>query len=110
MDFGIAIALGVLGSLHCAAMCGPLLLALPVSSGQPGRFLAGRMVYQLGRISTYCLLGVIAGLLGKSVFVAGLQRWISIVLGVAILAGFLLAKKFAVSAPVTRMVLQLKTA
>jgi sulfite exporter TauE/SafE len=28
MDFGIAIVLGLLGSLHCAAMCGPLMLAL----------------------------------------------------------------------------------
>ena len=31
MDFGIAFALGLLGSLHCAAMCGPLMLALPAA-------------------------------------------------------------------------------
>ncbi len=36
MDFTIAIALGVFGSLHCAAMCGPLLLALPVPRAVPG--------------------------------------------------------------------------
>ncbi len=110
MDFGIAFALGLLGSLHCAAMCGPLMLALPAPSGVAGRFLAGRIFYQLGRIATYCLLGVVAGLIGKSIFLAGLQRWLSIALGISILIGFLLSKKVALSAPVVRLVMQLKSA
>lgn len=110
MDFAFAIALGLLGSLHCAAMCGPLLLVLPAPAGGAGRFIAGRIVYQIGRITTYCLLGVLAGLIGKSIFVAGLQRWLSIALGVAILAGFFLSKKVALSKPVVRLVTQLKSA
>ena len=111
MDFGIAIALGLLGSLHCAAMCGPLLLALPAPVGAgAGRFIAGRIFYQLGRIATYCLLGVGAGLVGRSIFLAGLQRWLSIALGVAILLGFLISKKVAVSAPAVRLVARLKSA
>ncbi len=110
MDFGIAFALGLLGSLHCAAMCGPLMLALPAPSGGAGRFLAGRIFYQLGRIATYGLLGVAAGIIGKSIFLAGLQRWLSIALGVSILIGFLLSKKVALSAPVVRLVMQLKSA
>jgi len=108
MDFGIAFLLGFLGSLHCAAMCGPLMLALPVPPGGPARFLAGRLVYQLGRIITYCLLGVVAGLVGKSLFVAGFQRWLSISLGLTVLAGFLISKRVAVSAPVVRLVGKLK--
>jgi hypothetical protein len=110
MDFGIAIALGLAGSLHCAAMCGPLLLALPVPPGGPGRFLAGRVIYQVGRVATYCLLGGVAGLLGRSLLLAGFQRWLSISLGVAILLGFLLSRKVAVAAPVVRLVARLKTA
>jgi uncharacterized protein len=110
MDFGIAFALGLLGSLHCAAMCGPLMLALPVMPGSATRFLAGRIFYQLGRVTTYGLLGVIGGLVGKSIFLAGLQRWVSIALGAAILIGFLLSRRIALSAPVTRFVLRLKTA
>jgi sulfite exporter TauE/SafE len=109
MEFGIAIALGLLGSLHCAAMCGPLLLALPVAPGSPGRFIAGRVMYQFGRVITYCLLGVVAGLVGKSIALAGFQRWLSIALGVAILLGFLISKKVAVSAPVVHFVSRLKT-
>ena len=110
MDFGIALALGLLGSLHCAAMCGPLMLALPVSPGGAGRFIAGRIFYQLGRIATYCLLGVVAGIIGKTIFLAGLQRGLSIALGLAILLGFFISKKIAVSAPVVRLVARLKSA
>ena len=110
MDFGIALALGLLGSLHCAAMCGPLMLALPVTPGGAGRFVVGRIIYQLGRVTTYCLLGIVAGLIGKSIFLVGLQRWLSIVLGVAILTGFLVYKKVSVSAPVVRLVARLKFA
>ena len=110
MDFGIAFALGLLGSLHCAAMCGPLMLALPVPPGGAGRFVAGRIVYQLGRVATYCLLGVVAGLVGKSLFVAGFQQWLSIALGLAVLAGFLVSKRVALSAPVVHLVSWLKVA
>ena len=110
MDFGIAFALGLLGSLHCAAMCGPLMLALPVPAGGPARFMAGRIIYQLGRVATYCLLGVFAGLVGKSIFLAGFQRWLSIALGVAILAGWLVSKRISISAPVVRLVARLKAA
>lgn len=109
VEFGIAIALGLLGSLHCAAMCGPLLLALPANPGGPARFIAGRVVYQFGRIITYCLLGVIAGLVGKSIFLVGLQRSLSIGLGLAILLGFLVSKRVAVSAPVARLVGRLRS-
>ena len=110
MDIGIAFALGLLGSLHCAAMCGPLLLALPVPAGGAGRFIVGRLIYQSGRILTYALLGIFAGLAGRSIFLAGMQRWLSISLGVLLLLGFLVSKKIALSEPVNRLVLQLKSA
>ncbi len=110
MDYPIAIALGLIGSLHCVAMCGPLQLALPMPSGGAGRIILGRLIYQLGRITTYGLLGVIGGLAGKSIFLAGFQRWLSILLGIAVLAGFLVSKRVAVSAPVVRLVAKLKLA
>jgi len=110
MDFCIAFALGLFGSLHCVAMCGPLMLALPVPPGGPARFVVGRIIYQLGRVATYCLLGVVAGLVGKSIFLAGLQRSLSIGLGMAILLGFLISKKVSLAAPVVRLVATLKAA
>jgi sulfite exporter TauE/SafE len=91
-------------------MCGPLQLALPMPVAGTGRYIVGRTIYQLGRLATYCLLGGLAGLIGKSFFLTGLQRWLSITLGVAMFAGFFLSKKIAVSTPVTRMVGKLKLA
>ena len=110
MEYGIALALGLVGSLHCAAMCGPLLLALPIPAGGAGRFVAGRLIYQLGRIATYCLLGVVAGMVGRAAWAAGWQRWLSISLGVAILLGFLLSRRAAISAPAVWLVGWLKGA
>jgi len=110
MDFGLAFVLGFLGSLHCAAMCGPLLLALPVAAGGAGRFVAGRILYQLGRVLTYCVLGGVAGLVGQSFWLAGMQRGLSLGLGVMILVGFFLSRKLAISAPAIRWVAALKTA
>ena len=110
MDFGLAIALGLIGSLHCAAMCGPLQLALPIPPGGAGRVVLGRVLYQLGRVLTYALLGVVGGFIGKSMFLAGFQNGLSIALGVAVLAGFIISKRVAVSAPVVRPVAKLKIA
>jgi hypothetical protein len=110
MEFGIAIALGLAGSLHCAAMCGPLMLALPVPAGGAARALASRLVYQSGRVFTYCLLGSLAGAAGKTMLAAGAQRWLSIALGVAILLGLAFSKRFLLSAPVIGLVGRLKQA
>lgn len=109
MEFGIAFALGLIGSLHCAFMCGPLMLALPAAPGGATRFVIGRLAYQLGRVTTYAALGLVAGVAGKSFFVIGAQRGLSIALGAAILAGFFAASKFGASAPVARLVFVLKT-
>jgi len=108
MDLGIAFALGLLGSFHCAAMCGPLMLALPTLPRGSGGFVAQRIVYQLGRIATYCVLGIIAGLIGKSIFMFGLQRWLSISLGVAILAGLFASKRVVASTFIITLVKHLR--
>lgn len=104
-----AIALGLVGSLHCAGMCGPLALALPMTGSSRTTFVAGRLAYNLGRILTYCALGAVFGLLGQTIAFAGFQRWISIIAGVAILAGLLLSTRFATSLPVARFVTRIKS-
>jgi hypothetical protein len=110
MDLTIAIALGLVGSLHCAAMCGPLMLALPATGSRPAFFLAGRLAYQAGRVFTYCMLGLAAGLAGRTLLLAGAQRWLSIALGLVILGGFFLSRKVSVAAPVVSLVGRLKRA
>jgi sulfite exporter TauE/SafE len=108
MEIWTAFILGLVGSVHCAGMCGPLALALPASASGSGRFMAGRLAYNLGRILTYCLLGTVFGLAGKTLFLAGLQRWVSIVLGVVLLTSVVAVRKLALWRPVTVLMGQLK--
>ena len=79
-----AFILGLFGSLHCAGMCGPLALALPATGGNPVGYFLGRLAYNCGRIMTYCVLGFVFGLIGKSLVLAAAQEtghgWLWIVL------------------------------
>lgn len=59
--FYAAILLGLAGSLHCAGMCSPLMLA--VTSNKP--FLLTKVVYNSGRILTYGFLGMVAATFGS---------------------------------------------
>jgi sulfite exporter TauE/SafE len=88
-----AFIMGFVGSLHCAAMCGPLVLAMPVVGPGRAAILTSRVIYNSGRIATYSILGVIFGLLGKSLVLAGFQQWLSITAGVTMLAFVFLGHK-----------------
>jgi uncharacterized protein len=90
-----AFLLGFLGSFHCAGMCGPIALALPGNNLQRAKFLKGRFLYNGGRIITYSLLGVIFGIFGLTLSLAGLQQSISILSGVLILTFILLPGNFS---------------
>ncbi len=108
MDCWTAFILGLFGSLHCAGMCGPLALALPQTPGGAGSYALGRMAYNLGRVATYSLMGIVFGAFGKVLVLAGVQRWLSITLGIALLAGWFAAKKFPRWQPANAVVNQLK--
>ena len=109
MDLCTAFSLGLIGSLHCAGMCGPLALALPAAGNTTPGYVLGRVAYNAGRIITYCVLGIVFGLAGWTFLLAGLQRWVSIALGVALLLGLFASRKLALSRPVTAAVNQLKS-
>jgi sulfite exporter TauE/SafE len=110
MHLWTAFLLGFVGSAHCAGMCGPLALALPRGGGSRGIFLAGRVLYNLGRIVTYAGMGAVFGILGQGVALAGLQRWVSLALGAVILLGVFVSPRFANTIPMTRAVSWLKAA
>ena len=57
---------GLLGSLgHCAGMCGPIVAAFGLSQArQGGRMWTRHLRFQMGRISTYTILGGLIGFLG----------------------------------------------
>jgi sulfite exporter TauE/SafE len=74
--------IGLLGSLHCVGMCGPLAFAVPTVKGHR---LLSAVAYNAGRIFTYSLLGVVVGLLGLGIHLAGFQSYLSIATGVFII-------------------------
>jgi hypothetical protein len=59
------------------------------------------MAYNGGRVLTYCALGLVFGLVGKTLLLAGLQQSVSIALGIILLAGLLASRKLALWQPVT---------
>jgi sulfite exporter TauE/SafE len=109
MELLTAFVLGLAGSLHCAGMCGPLALALPKTGTGVLSLILGRVGYNLGRILTYCALGLVFGLVGRTLLLAGIQRWLSIALGVVLLAGLVTSRRLALWRPVTVLVEQLKS-
>ena len=60
-----AFLMGLVGSLHCIGMCGPLTLLLPPGAYNSFRYVAGRVLYNSGRVFTYTILGALVGLLGE---------------------------------------------
>lgn len=108
MELWTAFMLGLVGSLHCAGMCGPLALALPVAGKTRSDFVLGRLLYNLGRILTYMLLGAVFGLVGQSFALAGFQKWVSLVAGVAILLGLVASLRIGLGLPITKSVMWLK--
>ncbi|MFN7750541.1 MAG: sulfite exporter TauE/SafE family protein [Cyclobacteriaceae bacterium] len=76
-----AAILGLAGSLHCAGMCSPLMLA--VARVQPFAFT--KVVYNSGRVLVYALLGALAASAGSVFNLAAYQQVISLALGLGLL-------------------------
>jgi uncharacterized protein len=86
MEFiGIAILMGLAGSLHCIGMCGPLHAAIPFNRSTNWKHFQSRLLNHSGRLLTYAILGSMAGLIGKGMVAAGAQQWLSIASGIIIL-------------------------
>lgn len=91
---GAVFGASIMGSLHCAGMCGPF---VAFYSGQAKGRTAGaaHLAYSAGRLTTYALLGAVAGFIGQALDVlgaaAGLQRTAAILAGSTMIAWGLIA-------------------
>lgn len=84
--FLTALVMGLVGSLHCAGMCGPIMLILPFQHFSPARRILAMALYHLGRISVYASMGLLLHSF-KSLFHPQWQQGVSLVLGSLLLAG-----------------------
>lgn len=84
----------LIGSTHCAGMCGAFLAVAVTDERQTSRT-ALHAAYNLGRLATYTALGAIAGLLGAALDLGGaavgLQRTAAVLAGAMMITFGLIA-------------------
>jgi len=78
VEFGVMFMLGLLSSLHCVQMCGPIVLSYSVAVSEFKKgvspapiLLRNHLAYNAGRILTYATLGAVAGIAGKTLGLLG---------------------------------------
>jgi sulfite exporter TauE/SafE len=107
-----AIILGFMGSLHCVGMCGPIAFMLPVDRNNNVKKFIQIFIYHFGRLLAYGLLGLVFGLLGKGLFVFGMQQKLSIAIGVLMILVVLIPyktfSKYNLSKPVYKIIGKVK--
>ena len=101
-----AIILGLLSSFHCVGMCGPIAFVLPVDRTNKYKQGYQTLLYHFGRLLAYSSIGLLFGLLGKGLYLAGFQQRLSILLGILMIASVLIPlrilNKYNFSKPVYR--------
>ena len=108
-----AIILGLMGSLHCVGMCGPIAFMLPVDRSNNLKKVFQIFVYHFGRLLAYGILGVLFGFLGKGLYLFGLQQKLSIAIGVLMILVVLIPyrtfNKYNFSRPIYGIISRLKS-
>ncbi len=86
--YALAFFMGLFGSLHCVAMCGPLVLALP-GGGKPTapwRVVVNKVLYQVGRVMTYGFFGLAMGAIGHLFEIKGWQQGVTLFTGLLLVS------------------------
>lgn len=89
-----ALVLGFMGSFHCAGMCGPIAIALPLQGNSVAGKILGGSLYNIGRTITYGIMGAIFGLLGQGVAMIGFQQKVSVIMGALMIISVLFPALF----------------
>ena len=84
LELGLVFVLGLVSSLHCVQMCGPIVLAFSLPLSRPDA-LRAHLQYNAGRILTYALLGAVAGAVGGGIGMLG--RLADLASGARVFAG-----------------------
>ncbi|KQT24685.1 cytochrome C biogenesis protein [Chryseobacterium sp. Leaf405] len=80
-----ALGLGFASGFHCIGMCGPIALSMGLTKKQATNFYLQNLTYQFGRIFTYSLLGAILGIIGEGFEMAGIQKYLTIAVGILLI-------------------------
>ncbi|MFY0713145.1 sulfite exporter TauE/SafE family protein [Seonamhaeicola sp. NFXS20] len=109
-----AFVLGLLGSFHCIGMCGPIAFMLPVDRTNAVKKASQITIYHIGRLLAYSLIGLVFGLIGKSLYLFGFQQQLSIIIGILMIVLVLVPQnklnKYNISKPIYRLISKVKSA
>jgi len=83
--FPLAFLMGLFGSLHCAVMCGPIMLGMPFQKKSFLQSSLQLLLYQFGRIFVYTVLGIGVGALGSSIKIFSNQKTLSLSIGIILI-------------------------
>ena len=104
---------GLISSLHCIGMCGPIAMMLPLERNNPTKKVFQVLVYHFGRLTAYGTLGLVFGLLGKGLYLAGFQQQMSIFVGIVMIAVVLIPEnifaRYNFSKPIYRIISKVKS-
>lgn len=109
-----AFIFGLISSLHCIGMCGPIAMMLPVDRDNSAKKVTQILTYHIGRLTAYAMIGFLFGLLGKGLFLAGIQQELSLFIGIMMILIIVIPErtfaKYNFSKPLYRIILYVKTA
>ncbi|SDS15679.1 hypothetical protein SAMN05192545_0875 [Maribacter dokdonensis] len=107
-----ALILGLMGSLHCVGMCGPIAFMLPVDRTNNYKKFGQIFIYHFGRLLAYGIIGLIFGLLGKGLSIFGIQQKLSIAIGIIMILIVLIPyqtfNKYNLSKPIYKVISKVK--
>lgn len=93
-------------------MCGPIALMLPVDRSNQVKKTTQILTYHFGRLTAYSSLGLLFGLIGKGLFIAGFQQQLSIIVGLLMILVALVPERvfarYNFSKPVYKIISKVK--
>ncbi|MCF6350679.1 MAG: sulfite exporter TauE/SafE family protein [Flavobacteriaceae bacterium] len=107
-----AFTLGLLGSFHCIGMCGPIAFALPLDRGSKAKIIFQTFLYHIGRLLAYSFIGLLFGIIGKGLYLAGFQQRLSILMGIVMILAVIIPvqvfNSFNLTKPLYRIIGKVK--
>ncbi|MFH4964097.1 sulfite exporter TauE/SafE family protein [Gaetbulibacter sp. M235] len=108
-----ALIFGFLGSFHCVGMCGPIAFMLPVDRNNVYKKITQILLYHVGRLLSYSIIGLVFGIIGKGLYLFGFQQQLSIIIGVLMIVVVLIPyktfNKYNFSKPIYKIISKVKS-